>query len=195
MNAQVLVIAGPSGVGKSSIIKRLLELCPNAKLLVSATTRKMRPGEKDGANYHFLSHDEFKKHLEDGNIPEYRYTPETGNYYGTFLPDLEEKLKLGHLAIADVDIIGAKFLKENYGAITVFIMPPSKSALLDRIKKREDNMDDKELKERLEIANKEMEQDSKFYDYIVVNEENKLQEATEKVFEIIKLNQMPCKDS
>ncbi len=192
MSTQILVIAGPSGVGKSSIIKRLLGLCPNARLLVSATTRKMRPGEKDGVNYHFLSHEEFKKHLENGNIPEYRYTRETGNYYGTFLPDLEEKLKKGHLAVADVDIIGAKYLKKHYGATTVFIMPPSKSTLLDRIKKRKDNMSEKELKERLEIAKKEVEQDSKFYDHIVVNEENKLQEATEKVFEIIKSKQMPC---
>ncbi len=192
MQKQIIVLSGPSGVGKSSIIKRLLELCPNARLLVSATTRKMRPGEKDGVNYHFLSHEEFKKHLENRNIPEYRFTPETGNYYGTFLPDLEEKLKLGHLAIADVDIIGARFLKEHYGATTVFIMPPSKSALLYRIKKRKDNMSEKELKERLEIAKKEMGLDSKFYDYIVVNKENQLQEAAEEVFEIIKSNQMPC---
>ncbi len=187
-----MVISGPSGVGKSSIIRRLLKACENFTELLSATTRDPRPGEQNGVDYIFISKEEFRKGLENGDIPEYRHTPETDNYYGTYLPDLRAKLDAGKIVIADVDIIGARFLKENFDALTVFVLPPSEQALILRIKKRKDNMSEKELRERLQIAKREINEDKNFYDYQVVNEENKLNETMQKIFEILKKEKISC---
>ncbi len=188
----LIVISGPSGVGKSSIIKGLLKRCPRASLLVSATTRKPRPGEKDGINYYFISEDEFKEKIKSGDIPEYRFTPETRNYYGTYLPDLRKKIEENKIPIADVDIIGAKFFKENFNPLLIFIMPPSEEALISRIQKRNDNMPKEELEERLKIAKREIKEDSKFYDYKIVNEEGKLQESIDKLLDIVRGKQISC---
>lgn len=188
----LIVISGPSGVGKSSIIKGLLKRCPRASLLVSATTRKPRPGEKDGINYYFISEDEFKEKIKSGDIPEYRFTPETRNYYGTYLPDLRKKIEENKIPVADVDIIGAKFFKENFNPLLIFIMPPSEEALISRIQKRNDNMPKEELEERLKIAKREIKEDSKFYDYKIVNEEGKLQESIDKLLDIVRGKQISC---
>ncbi len=188
----LIVISGPSGVGKSSIIKGLLKRCPRASLLVSATTRKPRPGEKDGINYYFISENEFKEKIKSGDIPEYRFTPETRNYYGTYLPDLRKKIEENKIPIADVDIIGAKFFKENFNPLLIFIMPPSEEALISRIQKRNDNMPKEELEERLKIAKREIKEDSKFYDYKIVNEEGKLQESIDKLLDIVRGKQISC---
>ena len=166
----ILVISGPSGVGKSAIIRKILKSCKACAELTTATTRQPRPGERDKKDYYFLSKEEFLNAMEKGDIPEHRYVPEADTYYGTYLPDLFKKAKSGKLIVVDVDIIGAKFFKENFNAFLVFVMPPSKEALLERIRKRKDNMSDKELKERMQIAKREMSEDSKFYDFIVVNE-------------------------
>jgi len=186
----VVVIAGPSGVGKSSIIRRLLDVCPNSRLAVSATTRKMRPGEKDGVNYYFLSEEEFKKAIENGDILEHAVY--AGHSYGTYVPGFKKYLDDGHLVIADVDIVGARFLKKAFNATTIFIMPPSKSALLDRLRKRDDIETEEELQARLNTANREMNEDKDFYDFIVVNENNKLDKAVEEVLNILKNNNLSC---
>ena len=191
---RVVVIAGPSGVGKSSIIDGILKKCKNFAFLVSATTRPKRPGEQDKINYYFLSDDEFKKYLDEGLIPEYRFVEKTGYYYGTFLPDLHEKIEKGKIVIADLDIIGARYMKEHYNSLNIFIMPPDKDTLISRIKKRADGMSKEELQERLDIARREMTEDIKFYDHVVVNEEGRLDETINTVLDIIKQEGISCKN-
>ena len=191
---KVVVIAGPSGVGKSSIIDGVLKKCKNFAFLVSATTRPKRPGEQDRINYYFLSEDEFKKYLDEGMIPEYRFIEKTGYYYGTFLPDLHKKIEKGKTVIADLDIIGAKYMKEHYNSLNIFIMPPDKDTLINRIKKRADGMSKDELQERLDIAEREMTEDVKFYDYVVVNEEGELNKTINIVLGIISQEGIICKN-
>jgi guanylate kinase len=183
-DAQMIVLAGPSGSGKNTLMHLVLESCPNCTRLVTATTRAPRPGEKDGVDYYFMSKEEFQKAVSDGRIPEFRHVPNVDTYYGTYLPDLDQKLQCGKTVLAQVDIIGAKYFKKNYGAKTIFIMPLSKDILIERIKRRAD-MDADELKERIKIAEREIDEDSKFYDYVIVNEEGKPEEAAEKILQII----------
>ena len=184
--AKILVISGPSGVGKSTILRLIRQMCRNCDELVTATTRQPRAKEKHGRDYYFLSKEEFLQAVQDGLIPEYRHTKETDNYYGTYLPDLYKKVNESKIIIVDVDIVGAKYFKEHFpNTLTVFINPPSQDELLNRIKKRNDNMSDLELNERLKIAKREMEQDSKFYDYVFVNETGKQKELAQKIYKLM----------
>ena len=183
---KVVVIAGPSGVGKSTIIDGLKQLDDVFEEVTTATTRAPREGEKDGIDYYFLTKEEFKKAKERGDIPEFRYTPSTKNYYGIYLPDLIEKSKHGKILLIDVDIEGVKFLKENFDTFAIFVLPPDEKALLTRIKNRQSDMSDENLKERLYIAKREISEDIKFYDWTIVNETGKVKEVTEKIFNKIK---------
>ena len=189
MNAQggkqVLVIAGPAGSGKDSIARELVKRFSHATMMVTATTRAMRPGEKDGVNYHFFSNEQFKKKLEIGNIPEHYHRAETDTYYGTYEPDIEKRLASGHLVIAVVQIVGAKYLKEKYDATTVFIMPPSLDAFEKRVRARSP-MSDVEWQERLKFTQNEVAHESPWYDYRISNEDGKLQEAVGEVIGILK---------
>ncbi len=183
---KVVVIAGPSGVGKNTIINLIKEECKNCVDLVTATTRRPRGGEKDGLDYYFLDKDTFLKYKQEGLIPEYRYVKQTDNYYGTFLPDIDAKASENKILLTDVDIEGAKYFKKTFNALTVFLMPPDKDALLERIRQRHGDMSDDDLKERMEIAEREMTEDVKFYDFIIVNETGKQKEVASKVLGEIK---------
>ncbi|MDP2648483.1 MAG: guanylate kinase, partial [bacterium] len=90
---RVVVIAGPSGSGKNTVITRIMQGCHNCSRLVTATTRSMRPGEVDGVDYHFFTQERFDEEMSSGNIPEHRFVPALGTYYGTYLPDLEKRIK------------------------------------------------------------------------------------------------------
>ncbi len=186
MKNKLVVISGPSGVGKSTIIKLLIKECPQLALLVSATTRQKRPNEIDGVHYHFINKDDFLEAVKTGDIPEYRHIKELDVYYGTYLPDLRNKISQGKVPVADVDIIGARYFKQNYDAVLIFILPPDFDSLVRRIKKRKDNMSEEEFQKRLEIAKREINEDSKEYDYKVVNEEGKIHETVEKIKTILK---------
>ena len=177
----ILVISGPSGVGKSAIIRKILKRCQKCVELTTATTRRPRPGEKEGKDYYFLSKKEFLRAMEKGDIPEHRYVSGTDTYYGTYLPDLYKKASKGKIIVVDVDIIGAKFFKENFNAFLVFVLPPSKEELLNRIGKRRDNMSEEELQERMQIAEREISEDSKFYDFRLVNETGKLEKTVDVI--------------
>src|ERR1700689_4808168 len=102
MQKQVVVIAGPAGSGKDSIARELVKRFSDVTLMVTATTRGIRPNERHGVNYHFFSNDEFKKELDVGNIPEHYHRAETDTYYGTYEPDIEAKLASGKVVLAVV---------------------------------------------------------------------------------------------
>ena len=186
MNKQVVVIAGPSGSGKNSVIDALIAQCPRCERLVTATTRAPREGEKNGVDYHFLSKEEFTRALERGDILEHRYVEALDTHYGAYKPDLESRLALGETVLAHLDIIGARYLKEHYNATTIFILPDSFERLEERVRGRNKGMTDEEIEARMRIARVEMDEHAPEYDYQIVNENGKLDQTVAKVLEILR---------
>ncbi len=184
MQKQVVVIAGPAGSGKDSVVQGVLRRAPNATLMVTATTRPMRPGEENGVNYHFLTKGKFLTELQAGNILEHYHRADTDTYYGTYKPDIEARIASGKVVFAVIQIVGARYLKEHYDATTIFIMPPSLEILEKRVRARAP-MSDIEWQERLTHTRREMEEDAPFYDYRITNEEGKLEAAIDGVIEIL----------
>ncbi len=184
MSGKVIVIAGPAGSGKDSIIRELVARYPKFSYVANATTRKPRAGEVDGINYHFFSEDQFKEELAKGNIPEHYFREVTGTYYGTYKPDIDGRIADGKIAVAQVQIVGAKYLKENYGATTFFIMPSQSDEFEKRIRSRAP-MSDAEWAERVAHTKREIEEDAPFYDYRIRNDDGKLSEAVDEVVAIL----------
>lgn len=183
---QVVVIAGPSGSGKNALIRELMKRFPASSLLVTATTRSPRAGEVDGVDYHFFSQERFDAELAAGNIPEHRFVPALGTYYGIYTPDLDHRLADGGIVFAQVDIEGARFLKERYGATTIFIMPESLDQFRGRLRLRNPEWTQKEFDARMKISEEEMRVHAPQYDYRVVNADGRLQDTVEQVVEIMR---------
>lgn len=178
---QVIVISSPSGAGKSSIVKALLERDNNLWLSVSTTTRAIRPGEKEGVNYNFVDKEEFIKKIDEGYFLE--YTNYAGNYYGTPKKFIKEKIEHGTDVILEIEIEGAANIKKLIPeAIFIFILPPSLKVLLKRLKNRNTDSNEKII-ERFHQTYKELNEITK-YNYVVVNDV--LEDAINKVESIIK---------
>ena len=186
MQKQVVVIAGPSGSGKNVIIEEIIRSYPNCARLVTATTRAKRPGEVDGVDYHFFSQERFDSELTSGNIPEHRFVPGLGTYYGTYIPDLEERVAQGKIVFAQVDIEGARLLKKKYGAVTIFIMPESIGQFKTRLRARSPEWSKKEFEERMRISEDELRLHAPQYDYRVVNADGALKNTVDEVIAILK---------
>jgi len=185
--SKLLVISGPSGVGKGTIVKHLQDRYKeeNKKLYlsISCTTRNPREGEKDGVSYYFITEKEFKKRIKQNDFLEYNVYG-TGKYYGTPKSTVLKYLKNGYDVILEIDINGYKQIKENYpDSIGVFIMPPNAKELYNRLKERNTETEEV-IKVRLETAKKEM-RGRKIYDHIIVNENGKSLEASDEVYDII----------
>ena len=185
--SKLLVISGPSGVGKGTIVKILESMYQedNRKLYlsISCTTRKMREGEVDGVNYYFISEKEFRKRLKNSDFLEYNVYG-TGKLYGTPKSTVLEYLKKDYDVILEIDINGYKQIKANYpDCVGIFIMPPSIDELYARLRNR--NTEDEELINiRIETAKHEIEEKD-IYDYVIVNETNKSEEAARKIYNIM----------
>jgi guanylate kinase len=179
----LIVISGPSGVGKTTIIKKILqdsELKDKLMFSVSHTTRKKREGEVEGQDYFFVSEEEFMRMVERGEFIEWAKVH--GHLYGTSYENIKLAQKSGKLLILDIDVQGAEKVREKKGdsAIFIFIKPPN----LDELKKRlELRGDTKDIETRINNAKKELEFEKKF-DYSIVNEN--LEKAVLQVKEIIK---------
>ncbi len=167
MTGRLFIIAGCSGVGKGTLLKLFLEKNPDIKLSISATTRKPREGEVDGKNYFFLSKEEF---LADVNNNEFLEWAEfSGNYYGTKKSFVEKTLNKGIDLILEIEVKGAKQVKEKMpDAIGIFIMPPSVETLETRLRGRHTE-DEETIKKRLLEAKREIEAGQRF-DYQVIND-------------------------
>ena len=163
---RLFVISGASGVGKSTVLKRVMEGRENLSFSVSATTREPRPGEVDGEHYYFITHEQFQEMIEKKAFLE--YDAHAANYYGTPLDQLEEKLAHGDV-ILDVEPAGAKIVKEKRpDAVLIFIVPPSSEELERRLRSRGDTSEE-QIALRLDRAKWEMDQRS-WYDHVVVND-------------------------
>jgi guanylate kinase len=183
---QVLVISGPTGSGESTITKEIIKKYPKFSRLVTATSRAPRNNEKDKIDYYFFSKEVFEDGIENGNIVEFTFIENRGVYYGTYKPDLENKIRKGLNVIVNVDIVGTKYYKENYSATTIFIHPGTIENLRLRLSKRDKNISKTELEKRIKNAEKEIKEEMPHYDYVVINEEGKLEKAIGKVLEILR---------
>lgn len=164
----VIVVSGPSASGKGTLLGRLRQRFPEMVYSVSATTRSPRPGERDGVEYFFISHDEFEKRLNADDFLEWAEV--YGNYYGTPRSLVDKALKEGKDVLLELDVQGARQVKKALPqAILIFIKPPSLEELDARITKR--GMDTEEaIKRRLQAAWSEL-QAAADYDYTVVNDD------------------------
>ncbi len=185
--SKLLVISGPSGVGKGTIIGHLEEMYKenNKKLYfsVSCTTRSPREGEVEGVNYYFITERVFKNRIKKNDFLEYNIYG-TGKYYGTPKSTVLKFMKKGYDVILDIDINGYKQIKANFPeTVGVFIMPPDLDELYNRLKNRNTETEDV-IKVRIETAKKEI-AENHIYDYIIVNENNKSEEAAKKIYDIM----------
>lgn len=164
----LIVVSGPSGVGKGTVLKQYLEeKAESVYYSISATTRNPRPGEQDGVHYHFVTKSDFEKLIEDGGVLE--YAEYNGNYYGTPKAPVEKALNEGRDVILEIEVQGAKkVLQKMPEAVSVFVMPPSMNELKRRLVDR-NTEDEKTIANRLAAAVGEMQQ-AHTYDYIVVND-------------------------
>lgn len=187
MQRQVAVISGPTGSGETTITNEIIARFPKrASRLVTATTRPPRDEEVNGRDYYFLSKDEFKQATLDGRIPEYTYTENRDTYYGSYMPDLEEKLVKGQVVLINVDIVGAKYYKNRFDSVNIFVVPENLEALERRIRERSPGLSESEIQHRKENATREIEKEKSYYDYVVVNADGKLKAAVEEIVEILK---------
>lgn len=187
MNKGILVvISAPSGCGKDTIVNEIVkEMGDEASVSVSMTTREMRPGEEEGVNYYYVSVDQFKKNIENGEMLE--YTRYGSNYYGTPVGPVKEKLKEGKTVFLIIEVEGGENVKKVFpDCVKIFVIPPSMEVLSNRLRGR--GTDNEEaIATRLEIARTEL-QRAVEYDYIVENDV--LQDAVEDVKAIIKAEKL-----
>jgi len=178
----LVVISGPSGVGKGTVRKALFDM-PNHDLIysVSMTTRPPRPGEVDGVDYYFVSKEEFLKRISENKFLE--WAEFVGNYYGTPLDKVEEQLDNGKEVVLEIEVEGALQVREkSKDAVFVFIVPPGKKALYERLIKRGTDTPET-IKKRMEKADREFVLAHK-YDYIVVNDD--VTNAADRIMAIIR---------
>ena len=164
--ASVIVITGPSGVGKGTLIRALRERLPGLRLAISATTRDPRPGERDGVDYHFLTPEEFERQLQDGAFVE--HAEYSGRRYGTLRSELERGLKTSPAVLLEIEVQGARQVRDAIpGAMLVFIAPPDEQALEDRLRRRKTDSE-QQIARRLAIARTELAARDEF-EHVVVN--------------------------
>ncbi len=169
MKGSILIISGPSGSGKSSLMGELLKQTKDVYFSISTTTREIREGEKEGVNYHYISKEEFKQDIQDGAFLEWAKVHD--NYYGTSLKPILKELHLGKLVVFDIDVQGHKIAREKFGNIitSVFVTTPNQEILKERLVNR--GTDTKEVVDkRISNAVSEMTR-IREYDYLLVNDD------------------------
>jgi guanylate kinase len=178
--ARVFVITGPSGVGKGTLIRGVMERLPALELSVSATTRAPRPGERDGHDYHFLSPDEFERRVQAGEFVE--HADYAGRRYGTLRGELEQRVRSGAPVVLEIEVQGARQVRAAMPeAVQVFIAPPSLEALRTRLIGRGTDGSE-EVERRLDVAERELAARNEFA-HVVVND--RLEDALDQLAEIV----------
>ena len=184
-NGKVVIVSGPSGVGKSTICKEVVKRLNNAHLSISATTRPRSPSEVDGEDYWFLSEEEFQQRIDDGLLLEYAEV--FGHLYGTPKDKVDEALRSGKTVILEIDVQGAKQAKTVFrDAVMIFILPPSSKTLEERMNHRGREGAD-EAGERLNGADTEIAAAWQYYKHMVINDD--LQQAVNECVQIIESNE------
>ena len=179
--ARVFVITGPSGVGKGTLIRTLLERIPELELSVSATTRSPRPGEEDGVAYHFLDDAEFERRVQRGDFVE--HAAYSGRRYGTLRSELERRTSAGAPVVLEIEVQGARQVRETMPeAVRIFIAPPSEDALRTRLVGRGTDAPE-DVEKRLETAREELRAQQEF-PHVVYND--RLDDAVAALEEVVR---------
>jgi guanylate kinase len=191
----VFVITGTSGAGKGTLVRELLERVPELELAVSATTREQRPGEKDGREYWFLSHDDFAARLDRGEFLEHIDFP-WGQRSGTLWSELDRISAAGRAPLLELETYGALVVRDEVpGSVTIFVRAPTFDELERRLRERATESAG-EIGERLELARRQLAQESEFQ-HVVVNDN--LERATAELVAIVRQHlataTMPDRDS
>ena len=179
----IIVISGPAGSGKGTVIKLLRERMPGINLSVSATTREPRPGEEEGVHYYFITKEEFEKRIAEGEILEHNFY--CGNYYGTPKSELERLSRGGHDVILEIDVNGGLQVKKLFPeSVAVMLVPPTAKMLEERLRGRGTETEDV-IKARLKKANDEVELLQE-YDYLAVNDDGRAEECAALLENIVR---------
>jgi guanylate kinase len=181
VSGKVIVISGPSGVGKSTICRELVKRLNNAYLSVSVTSRPKSENEIDGKDYWFVSREEFQRRMDKGQLLEYAEV--FGNFYGTPKDKVDEALAAGKTVILEIDVQGGKQIQEIFpDALMIFILAPTQRELAERLRGRGRD-DEQSAERRLDYAGNEIAQAWQHYRHMVIND--KLQEAVDEIVKII----------
>lgn len=184
----LIVFSGPSGVGKGSLMSKIIGRRKNLKLSTSYTTREAREGEIDGEDYYFLEKDKFLELAKNGEMLE--YAEYCGNYYGTPKSLVEKELEQGNNVILEIEVQGGKQILDNFPeAVGVFVIPPSVRELYRRLINRASDTEEV-ITKRIEESKREIEF-AKYYDYVVINE--CVEECASNVLKIIDAQSMKFK--
>ncbi len=179
-SGKLIVLTGPSGVGKGTLVRSLLARHDHLYLSISATTRSPRSGEIDGKDYYFVSSPQFEEMIAQGELLE--WANYAGNYYGTPRSNVEEKIAQGTTVLLEIELVGARNIKETFpNALRVFILPPSVEELERRLRGRGTDSEEAMVR-RLERAKEELAASSEF-DYTIVNDH--LETALEQLEQLI----------
>ncbi len=177
---QIIIIAAPSGAGKTSLVNALLQKLPNLKLSISHTTRQKRPAEIEGDHYWFIEEKEFLKKIEANEFLEYARVFD--HYYGTCKKWLVEQIEQGTDVILEIDWQGAQIVRQHYPeSLSIFILPPSMNALRERLYKRQQD-NEITIEKRLQEARHEIQHCHEF-DYLIINDQ--FEKALHDLVEII----------
>lgn len=180
MAGRLLVVSGPSGSGKSSIVRELLDRL-DIQFSVSATTRLPRPGERHGDHYDFVSRRDFEEMIEKGELLE--WAQYNNRFYGTPAAPIEAAIDDGRDILLEIETQGARQIRKHRpDALMFFVAPPSMDELENRLRRRGDTSDE-DIEDRLEIARSEMEESPSLFDHLVVNED--LDQAVEEILGLI----------
>ena len=177
---KLIILTGPSGVGKGTVVKEILSKNNNIWLSISATTREPRKGEKEGENYYFLNQEKFEEMIEQNLFLEWAQF--AGNYYGTPLSSVKEKINKGFIVLLEIEVEGAKQIKEKFPeSISIFLLPPNKKELERRIRNRGTEKEEA-IKKRLLRANYEISASNQF-DFELIN--HNVDETVKKIINLI----------
>jgi guanylate kinase len=184
-SGKLFIISGPSGVGKGTVIQALKDKYPQFVFPISHTTRQIRPGEKDGQTYHFISHDQFMSGIDAGEFLEWAQVHKK-DFYGTLKKPITDALLAGKVIVREVDVQGVRSIRKvipSENLVTIFLKAESMQKLLDRIAKR-GKLPEEEVKRRMESAQREM-MDADLFDHQVFSLDDQIPQCVGNVEKIV----------